>query len=112
MDGFLDVNDNDSDDTDAPEMVDVDGDGTVEADDQIDSGEVSDYIDRVWKGCPGYEASPENQVAGTASADTLNGTPEWMGCAAGLPQTRATAAPDGTSSGTARRTSQERSSSV
>jgi hypothetical protein len=74
IDAFLDGNDNDVDDGDAPELVDRDEDGTVEAEEQIESGEVSDYVDRVWTGCPGFASDGRNQFVGTAGSDTLNGT--------------------------------------
>ncbi|MDP8957522.1 MAG: hypothetical protein M3N24_11335 [Actinomycetota bacterium] len=76
IDAFLDANDNDLDDADAPELVDDDGDGTVEAEDQIESGEVSDYVDRAWTGCPGFASDPRNQFAGTSRSDKLTGTNE------------------------------------
>ncbi|HEX8099241.1 MAG TPA: hypothetical protein VF660_03455 [Actinomycetota bacterium] len=74
IDAFIDANDNDVDDGDAVEPDGGDADTTVEAEEQTDSGDVSDYLDKVWTGCPGFSADSRNQFVGTAGDDTLTGT--------------------------------------
>ncbi|HWC32639.1 MAG TPA: Ig-like domain-containing protein [Actinomycetota bacterium] len=80
IDGWIDTNDSDTDDGDDVEGDGPDADQIVEAEDQTDEGEPSDYVDKTWKEppveeCPGYEGDPRNDVVGSQTRDRLVGTP-------------------------------------
>jgi hemolysin type calcium-binding protein len=85
IDCWIDANANNQDDNDAMDGDGGDADTTAEADEQIDTGEVSDYVDKTWavtqppppppqNKCPGASTVPGNHIVGTNGSDTLTGT--------------------------------------
>ena len=73
IDGWIDANNDDVDNGDNLEADGGDADTTQEAEEQTDSGDVSDYVDKVWTGCPGYANDPRNHYVGTSGDDNLTG---------------------------------------